>query len=123
MSRSALTVPILTGILQDIVVACKTAQTFAFDLFLFSADPASSTLTDHAAFVLHANDIGKVADVITFQTTDWVAGNTASVARLRGLVSQYTTVGGNLYAAIVVRATPTLGSTSDLSVTLKAMQD
>jgi hypothetical protein len=100
--------------LQSVIVNSKSAQSSLIDIFLFKANPSGSTCTDNAAFVLATADFDKVVGVV--HVADWTAGNTASVGQAHGMgimvgLSSATT----LYACAVTRATPTLGTTSDLT--------
>ncbi|HXA39657.1 MAG TPA: hypothetical protein VNW53_11700 [Phenylobacterium sp.] len=114
---------ILSGIFESLTIQCKSAQSFAGELWVFNDNPTSSTITDNAAFVLAPADFDKVAFVVPITSANWYAGNVASVASIGGLAQQYLTAAGSLYAALIVRATPTLGSSTDIKVVAKAMLD
>lgn len=115
----------LTGLIQTAMIQCKSAQTFAADLIVFHTDPAASTFTDNAALALNAADFDKVALRIPFVAGDWSNLGTPSIAEVSAQGKQYKAAAGatTLYGVLVARGTPTLGSTSDLKVVVKAMLD
>ena len=107
----------LVGLVQLARVFSKSAQTTQLDLILFNANPAESTITDNAAFVLHANDYAKVLGVVPI--TSWSALGTASIGQsiANGLPVKPAS-GTTLYGVLVARGALTLGSTSDITVNL-----
>ena len=115
----------LTGLIQTAMIHCKSAQTFAADLIVFHTDPAASTFTDNAALALNAADFDKVALRIPFVAGDWSNLGTPSIAEVSAQGKQYKAAAGatTLYGILVARGTPTLASTSDLKVVVKAMLD
>lgn len=113
----------LAAILQTALIQCKSTQSFAADLILFHTSPASSTFTDNSAIALNAADFDKVTARVPFASTDWSNLGTPSVAEVSAQGRLVKSVGTDLYAVLVARGTPTLGSTSDLKVVLKAMPD
>lgn len=115
----------LTGLVQTAMIQCKSAQTFAADLIIFHTDPAATTFTDNAAIAVNAADFDKIALRIPFVAGDWSNVGTPSVAEVSAQGKLYKAATGetSLYGVLVSRGTPTLASTSDLKVVLKAMQD
>ena len=114
----------ITGRITKLVLQSKALQTFAFDVVLFNADPSGSTLTDRSALDVVAADWDKVIGVI--HVSDWTAlGTTRSVAQALGLNIPFAPVSGarTLFAAIVVRSTPTPASTSDFKLLLSNDSD
>ncbi len=114
-----------TGLLQMASVNCKTVQSFNADLVVFHADPTNSTFTDNAAVSVHANDFDKVSAVIPFASASWTNLGTVSFAEATALAMPYqaNTGANTLYAVLVTRSAMTLGSTSDIKVSLKGILD
>lgn len=122
--RSGLTVPVLTGLLQGAILAMKTAQTVACELWLFNADPTGITSLDRAAFACPAADMTKIIDIYDFATANWKAGNPVSINSLRGLGEPFKAdSSGNVYGFLVARGAVTFASVSDVAVVLKSMPD
>jgi hypothetical protein len=112
------------GLVESILLHCKSNQTFAFDVLFFSADPAASTFTDNAALAVAAADFDKICGKVSFVSGDWASLGTPSVADKHKLQLPFKlTSGKTLYAVIVSRGTPTLASTSDLKLTLGVSQN
>lgn len=110
------------GLVQSAVAPCKSAQTGAVDIIYFNANPSSSTFTDKQALAVNAADIGKIIGVA--HVTDWTSLGTPSIGQAQNLAMPFSLPDGTtLYAVAVARSTPTYGSTSDLSVTHRILQD
>lgn len=112
-----------SGLLQNASLACKSAQTAAIDLVLFSANPTGSTITDNAPYSLAVADLPKVLTVV--HLTDWTSQGTPSFAQGGQLATIYALTLGqtSVYGVLVARAALTLASTSDISVTLNGLPD
>jgi hypothetical protein len=115
----------LTGLVQTAMIQCKSAQTFAADLIIFHTDPSSTTFTDNSALSVNAADFDKVALRIPFVAGDWSSLGTPSIAEVsaQGKLYQAAASSQDLYGVLVARGTPTLASTSDIKVVLKALLD
>jgi hypothetical protein len=103
-----------SGIIQSVVITSKSLQTATFDVVFFNADPSGSTFTDNVAQAVVDADLSKVVGVA--HCSDVTALAAESIHQASGLGLPFALSGGatTLYAAIVVRGTPTLGSTSDI---------
>ncbi len=113
----------ISALLQQVAVNCKSNQTGAMDLVLFSADPSGSTIADKTNLSIAAADFDKVAGVL--HITDWTSLGTPSIGQALNAALPFKPAAGTttVYGALVARATPTFASTSDVSVTLRAMGD
>jgi len=104
-----------SGYLQDLTVALKTAGlTAALDAILFRADPAASTVTDNAAAVVAAADLDKVIGVVSFTRISNLGGGTLYEANQLAR-SIKLSAGQDIWLALVWRAAPTLGTTTNLA--------
>ena len=118
-----------TGILNNVSVWSKGGSTTAITIYLFTANPTSSTCngaTAGNAFSLAAADISKLVAAIPVVLTPAVvgAGTTATTASQQlpvAVKNGDSTV--NLYACAVVGGTVTPGSTTDLVFTYAGVQD
>lgn len=116
----------LSGVIAFAEVMCKSAQTFAFDVILFGANPTGSTLNDNAAIAVAAADFDKIVGVIQITGTSpaaWVNVGTPSFAAVANAGIPIKLAATTLYAVLVARGTPTLGSTSDIKFALGILQD
>ncbi len=116
----------LCGTIQDVTINCKSAQTFAADLIFYRGNPSATTFTDNAAMALNAADWDKV--LFHASITAWSSLGTPSVATAINLGLAYTLAGALptsdqsiLFANLIVRGTPTLGSTSDIQVVVRVV--
>lgn len=120
---SMLRAGVLTGKLQSIHVACKSAAVLAtLKLGVFDADPSASTFTDNEDPALHANDFAKLIGVYTLGAVSAAMG-TPIVAQLDNINKAIKASTTSLFGVLVTSGTPTLGSTSDISVALGVAQD
>jgi len=110
-----------SGLVQSVNIDCKSAQTGAMDLVLFNADPAASTFTDNAALAVNAADFDKVVGVV--HITDWTNLGTPSFAQAQNLALPFTLAATSLFGVLVARSTPTLGSTSDLTISVNVIRN
>jgi hypothetical protein len=111
-----------SGIIQSVVITSKSIQTATFDVVFFTADPSGSTFTDNVAQAIVDADLSKIVGVA--QCTTVVALAAESIHQATGLALPFALSGGatTLYAAIIVRGTPTLGSTSDIWLSVGIQQ-
>jgi len=110
-----------SGLVQSVNIDSKSAQTGAMDLILFNADPSSSTFTDNAALAVNAADFDKVLGVV--HVTDWTNLGTPSFAQAQNLALPFTLAATSLFGVLVARSTPTLGSTSDLTISVNVIRN
>jgi hypothetical protein len=113
-----------TGIIQMVTIMCKSAQAFACDLVLFHTNPSSSTFTDNAAVAVNTADYDKIIGVFSLSAGSWTSLGTPSVGQLLQSAPYKVAAGqSDIYGVLVARGTPTLASTSDLTIAVKALQD
>lgn len=55
--------PGTSGVLQDVTITSKSIQTGEFDLYIFNANPASTTITDKSNPSINVADVTKVIGV------------------------------------------------------------
>lgn len=110
-----------SGLIQDVALYCKSAQTFLFDLILFHTNPTASTFTDKAALAVAAADFNKISTVI--HGSDWTSLGTPSYAQANNLAREFKlpALSTTLYGVIVSRGTPTFASTSDITAVVKTL--
>lgn len=110
------------GLLQSVIQYTKSAQTASIDVFVFKANPSSSTCTDKTAFSLAAADFDKVIGVA--HISDWTSAGTPSVGQSQSLAIPFSLASGTaLYACAVTRGTPTYASTSDSEFAFQILQN
>lgn len=109
------------GILTGLMMNSKSLQTTQVDVFLFDANPTTSTCTDKTAFSLATADFDKVIGVVTIPGTaangaGWYAGTVGST----GVATYYPVTydlasSTSMFACAVTRGTPTYTATTDVS--------
>lgn len=114
--------PAFTGRLMDILVKAKTVQTTTYKLYLFNQLPANSTWTDKAAPAINALDLPFLQGVFTSGASDSGLGTETS-NQLDNINALVRSNNQNLWGILVCVATPTYGSTSDVSVELRLVKD
>ena len=115
-----------SGILNNESVWSKGGSTTAITLYIFNANPTSSTCTDKSAFSLNAADVAKLITIAPPVLTPAVvgAGTTDTTNSAQTPVSEKngdSTV--NLYVCAVVGGTVTPASTTDLIFKFAGIQD
>jgi hypothetical protein len=127
--NSVLRTGVESGLIQFASADIIDSRFTGLTLWLFSANPTSSTITDKTAFVLHKNDVAKRIGVISL-----VNAATGGAGGGNGIQSVYNsgplampvsgTTSGVIYAALVTDAAITPTTTSDFQkVTLSALPD
>ena len=111
-----------SGQIVSVTITDKAKQSAPIDILFFTADPTNTTFTDNGALTVNATDlltlIGKVS------VSDYAAFATNSVGIATGFSIPFKlATGTTLYAALVVRGTPTFTSTSDIQVAVGIIPD
>jgi hypothetical protein len=106
--------------LETMTLRDKSSQTIGAYIVFFDAEPADSTLTDHAAAVIHANDVSKVIGAVEVLASDWgQVDATLMVATLpwdRGIALRPAT-GTSLWMAVIAKTAPNFALVDDFSAT------
>lgn len=113
-----------TGVIFSMAMVDLDKQDAMIDLVLFSADPASTTFTDNAAWAVADADVGKICGVVDVVTTDYDDWSDNSAATISGLNIGFDLASGTtLYGALVARGTVTFTSTANLTTTITILRD
>lgn len=92
--------------LQSVTVIDRSAQAAALEIVLFEKMPTASTLTDNAAPVLAAAEVGNIVARVPVAAADYAAAiNGVRVATLANL--QRFVKGTSLSAVLITSGTPT----------------
>jgi hypothetical protein len=111
-----------SGLIQSVVITSKTLATFTADVIFFNADPSASTFTTNVAQALDDADLPKVIGVA--QCTTVIALTDCSIHQATNLALPFKLPSGTSgYAAIVVRGAPTPAATTDLTISIRVLQD
>lgn len=112
-----------TGILQDVVVTIKKVETSGFTFVPFNSNPSNTTWTDAAVAAINAADVAAVREPVTL--TAFSGLGTHTVAYASGLGIAMAPSSTTLYGVLLANAalTNNFGSTSDVTVTVKILQD
>lgn len=114
--------PAFTGTLCDVLVRCKTTQTTVYTLYLFSQNPSATTWTDKAAPSINAADLPFLLGAFTVGASNSGLG-TETTNQLDGINAIIQSVDQNLYGILTCSTTPTYGSTSDVTVSVRVRKD
>ena len=110
------------GLIQSVTIAFKSTQTAATD-FVWCGDSTTpnSTETDNAPVAIIGADFDKCRVI---HVTDCTSLGTPTVCAADNLAFPYTLSSGTTgFGFLVTRGTPTLASTSDVTVTLRLIRN
>jgi len=112
-----------TGLLQDITVNFKSAQTAQLDFVWCGSDtPSSTTVTDKSAAALAVADFDKCR--VIAHITDCTSMGTPSSCIAQGLAVPVALASGTSgYGWLITRGTPTFTATSDVKVSLGILRN
>lgn len=111
-----------TGILQSITIKIKSQHSEGFKLYLFKANPSSSTWTDKTAPSINAADLPSLVGMYPLTVSDNGLGS-MSIYNLDGIGKVLNPGATTLYGVLVTTSTPTFSSTTDLTVSIGVLQD
>lgn len=106
--------------IQAVTVQCKVVNTAAMDLILFNDNPSASTFTDNSAPTIDVTDMAKVIGVVNITKWTSLGSNSQSIGEANSLTFPVELATTALYGVLIARGTVNLGSTSDITVTLRA---
>jgi hypothetical protein len=110
-----------SGILESVFATCKSVQTMPLKLYIFDANPSSTTWTDKSIPAINVADVPKLLGLpLTLSVADSGLG-THTVWGQDGIGRSF--IGANLYGVLLVSGTPTFASTSDITVKLGVVDD
>lgn len=115
------------GKLVSLTLRDAANQGPALLLLFFRSNPTSSTITDNAAFALHADDLTKHCGTISVLAADWQTVDSKSLAVLGDMqvvhscagVDAVGAVNNSLYLVIVANGAYNAAATTDLSIELE----
>jgi hypothetical protein len=92
------------------------------DLVLFTHAPAGGTLTDHTAVAIAAADLAKIIGVLHLTDATLLGAAAPSVVQATAAVMPFDLRSGTvLYGVLITRTAVTLGSTTDVTISLNAL--
>jgi hypothetical protein len=110
--------PGTSGVIQDVTITSKTAQTGEFDLYLFDSNPSSSTWADKTGPAINAADVAKVIGIVKL-TKNYSGLGTHTVYKPdETTFAPIPFAASSLYGVLVTPGVPSaqFGSTADLTV-------
>lgn len=112
-----------SGILQAVVVTSNKVETGGFTFFPFSGNPSNTTWTDAAVANINTADVAKVRNPVLLGSNSQLG--TMTIASATGLGEAMAPGATTLYGVLLANAALTnqFSSTSDVTVTVKILQD
>lgn len=112
-----------SGVLQSVVVTIKKVETSGFTFFPFNSNPSNTTWTDAAVANINAADVAAQREPVSLSASSQLG--TATVAWQTGLGQAMAPGTTSLYGVLIANAALTnqFGSTSDVQVCVKVLQD
>lgn len=114
------------GLIQNVILMSKTGLTPTLTVFLFNANPSSSTCTDKSTFTLNVADLPKLIAAPFALTLSAPNGATPSMAELANMARPFIAGGSSgsgvqtIYFGMTVTAAVTPASTSEFIVNIGA---
>lgn len=112
----------LRGTLTDLLVKCKSVQTTGYTLFLFNQNPTHTTWTDKAAPAINAADIPYLLGAWALGAANSGLG-TETTNQLNNINAAISANSQDLYGILTCVATPTYLSASDITVSVRVLQN
>lgn len=113
-----------SGTIHTVVLSDLDKESANVDLIIFNANPSATTFTNNAALDIDDADLSKIACIISITTHATFSDNGISYANGTNCVFEIADAATpTLYAALVVRATPTYTTAADLTLRLSILQD
>ena len=110
------------GIAQGASVTFTSGVVPAMDLILFLAAPTGGTITDRVALAILPADLAKIVGVLHLTDATLLGAAAPSIVQATTAVMPFEVPAGyNLYGVLVTRAAVTLGSVSDVVVSLSVL--
>lgn len=114
--------PAFSGTLTDILVKSKSVQTTGYTLFLFSQNPTATTWTNKTQPAINAADLPFLLGAFALGAANSGLG-TETTNQTDAINAIIRSVDQNLYGILTCVATPTYGSTSDLTISIRVRKD
>ena len=113
-----------SGIIHSVVITDKGKQSADYDVVFFDTDPENTTFTDNGVFAPDDADLVNIVGGSQVTTHLAFNDNGVSIAQGTNIPFRITSADTNaIYAALVVRGTPTYTSTSDITLKVTVLQD
>lgn len=119
---AVVTAPQLSGVLQSLSATCKSVQSCALAVYLFSSDPSNTTWTDKTDPEINALDVQKLLGRYVLNQPDSSLG-TLTLWQLDNIQKSMVLATSTLYAVVLVEGTPEFVSSGDLQLTVSVRQD
>jgi len=114
-----------SGLIQTVSMITKSHQAGgSLDVVFFDSNPAGSTCTDHNSVTVASADIGKVIGVshLADATQGGAAVDIWQDLTMRTMAYSLNSA-TSIFACIIVRATPTYASTSDVTFKFQVIRE
>ena len=111
-----------SAIIQGASVTFASGVVPSTDLVLFSSSPSASTIMDHTAAAIAAADLPKVIGVLHLVDATLLGAGAPSIMQATAAVMPFDLKTGTiLYGVLIARAAATLGSTTDVIISLNVL--
>ena len=110
-------------VLQSIAVTDNADQKAELIFVFFNADPSASTVADHGAFTLHANDVAKVIGTVKVLAADYYDAGSVSIALKTGIGLVLSSADEHIYCITIATGTPDYVAAGDLSIAFGVLRD
>lgn len=112
------------GLIQVVRLVDQDNEKREIDIVFFDENPTGTTITNNVALDIADADMAKVIGHVTILATDYVSYADNAIATRTGLGLAFSLASGTtLYAAMVIRDTPTYTATTDIAVAVVVLQD
>lgn len=113
-----------SGTVHNVVIQDLDKESANYDVIIFNSNPTETTFQDQSPLDIADSDLSKVVCIVSVTTHATFADNGVSYANGTNCVFEIADASTpTLYAALVVRATPTYTTAADLTLRLSILQD
>ena len=112
-----------SGIIQAVIVTDLADNSANIDVYFFDRELANTTFSDNAAWDVSDVDLLTLIGVANLTDHRSLSDNSNSQLLNLGLPFVLPATSATLYAVLVSRATPTFGTSSDLTLRVAILQD
>ncbi len=114
--------PYIASVSGGAAIVQGASVTFVSGVIPTMASPTASTITDRTAVAIAAADLAKVIGVLHLTDTTLLGASAPSVVQATTAVMPFDLpTGTSLYAALIARSGVTLGSTTDVTISLNVI--
>lgn len=112
-----------TAVMMSVQIVDGSKQNAQLSLFLFNASPTITSSDQQAFAMTTANLKSQCIGTVEIAATNYSSLSANSIATVAAIAMPYKLAATSLFGVLVSRGTPTYASSSDIQITMEALQD